>query len=548
MKDMIKDALKKRDFTEDALILAQAATIVRNDIFHHEGFQFTSQYPPGCQKKSLPSSLQCIVSMIVNGPNLAESNDSQVCLTVGQTIVRNVKKRKLNSPKKVRHTREREPPLAIYIGINIYALTRSKKIIQQLYHMGISVSYDRVVQIEEWLATAVCEKFEDDGVVAPTILRKGLFTVGARDNLDRDPSATTATTSFHGTGISIFQIPSTSEPGVIREPVTLPPSRAYTHSLPDHYASVPAVSLKYTHVQVAESNSEPVKLDLTDAKLEECDWMEHSLQHISDVELWKTSSLTWSAYDATQQQPTSELTAICALLPLFYEKSNTPAMIKHGMDIHRQATEYLNPGQIPVITFDQPLFAIAKYVLWKWSDLYGEKVYVVMMCGLHIEKALWNTVGDLLDGSELVTLDSRNCANEAVVNTIRTLEDAGTKKYQDYVKTVLVDRSHSIHDTISNNLLPLFSTKLKVRSKDCKKVKVFENNVALLGQLYISLQNRDGDISEFFAHEVQSYPPSLSEFVKLNLSGTKCHLLQFIKEPNQTEAPYYMTAKFWMVR
>ncbi len=135
--------------------------------------------------------------------------------------------------------------------------------------MGISVSYDRVMQIEEWNATAVRERFEDDGVVAPTILRKGLFTVGAHDNLDHNPSATTATTSCHGIGISTFQFPSSREPGGIREPVTLHPSRAHTHSLPDHYASVPAVSLKSTGVQVPESNSEPVKLDLTDATREE---------------------------------------------------------------------------------------------------------------------------------------------------------------------------------------------------------------------------------------------------------------------------------------
>ena len=66
--------------------------------------------------------------------------------------------------------------------------------------------------------------------------------------------------------------------------------------------------------------------------------------------------------------------------------------------------------------------------------------------------------------------------------------------------------------------------------------------MALFGQ-YISLQNRDGDISEFFAHEVQSYAPSLSEFGKLNLSGTKCHLLQCIEEPNQTEAPVLYDSK-----
>ena len=134
--------------------------------------------------------------MVLNGPNLIESNDSQVCLTVGQTIVHNVKKRKPNSPTKVRHTLDREPPLPIYIGINIHALTRSKKIIQQLHQMGISVSYDSVMQIEEWLTTAVCERFEDDGVVAPTILRKGLFTVGALDNLDHSPTATTVFLNF----------------------------------------------------------------------------------------------------------------------------------------------------------------------------------------------------------------------------------------------------------------------------------------------------------------------------------------------------------------
>lgn len=143
--------------------------------------------------------------------------------------------------------------------------------------------------------------------------------------------------------------------------------------------------MRSTDVQVPESDSEPVTLDLADTKREDHDWIEHSLQHISDVELCKSSSLTWSAHHATQQQPTSELTAIYALLPIFYEISDTPAMIKHGMDVHRQATEYLNPGQIPVITFEQPLFALAKYVQWKWPDLYGEKIYVVMMGGLHIE-------------------------------------------------------------------------------------------------------------------------------------------------------------------
>ena len=74
-------------------------------------------------------------------------------------------------------------------------------------------------------------------------------------------------------------------------------------------------------------------------------------------------------------------------------------MIKHGMDIQKRAIEYLNPGQIPVTIFNQLLFALAKFVQWKWPDTYGEKVHVVMLGGLHTEMALWNTLGDMLEGS-----------------------------------------------------------------------------------------------------------------------------------------------------
>ena len=104
-----------------------------------------------------------------------------------------------------------------------------------MYQMGISISYDRVLELEEWIATAVCEQSKEDGVVAPACLQKGLFTVGVLDNLDHNPSSTTSVDSFHGTGISLFQFPT-------RPPVTIPPS-GHKHSLPDYYACVPGIAL-----------------------------------------------------------------------------------------------------------------------------------------------------------------------------------------------------------------------------------------------------------------------------------------------------------------
>lgn len=63
------------------------------------------------------------------------------------------------------------------------------------------------------LGEAVVARAVEEEVVCPTTLRKGLFTICAVDNLDHNPSATTAQTSFHGTGISLFQHPSTGEKG-----------------------------------------------------------------------------------------------------------------------------------------------------------------------------------------------------------------------------------------------------------------------------------------------------------------------------------------------
>ena len=74
-------------------------------------------------------------------------------------------------------------------------------------------------------------------------------------------------------------------------------------------------------------------------------------------------------------------------------------MVKHGMGVQRQVIDYLNLGQIPVTTFDQPLFALAKLVQWKWPATHGESVHVIMLGGLHIEMALWSTLGDILEGS-----------------------------------------------------------------------------------------------------------------------------------------------------
>ena len=78
-----------------------------------------------------------------------------------------------------------------------------------------------------------------------------------------------------------------------------------------------------------------------------------------------SSSVSWSAFFASIQNSVPKPPSITSLLPLFRDPEHTPAIIKHAMDIIRNVTRATNPGQTPVRTVDQPLYAIAKTIQWK---------------------------------------------------------------------------------------------------------------------------------------------------------------------------------------
>ncbi len=67
----------------------------------------------------------------------------------------------------------------------------------------MGISYDRVLRISVEMGNGVCDNFLLDNVVCPSKLRGDVFTSAAIDNIDHNPSSTTAHDSFHGTGISL---------------------------------------------------------------------------------------------------------------------------------------------------------------------------------------------------------------------------------------------------------------------------------------------------------------------------------------------------------
>ena len=118
-----------------------------------------------------------------------------------------------------------------------------------------------------------------------------------------------------------------------------------------------------------------------------------------EKEITDNMKMSWAAFHASQQESHRQSpAAMSSLLPLF-EEAKSAAMIRHSLDVIQSAVAHLNPGQIPVVAFDQPLYTIAKQIQWQWSNSYGEKHYVIMFGGLHVEITALKATGKWLEDS-----------------------------------------------------------------------------------------------------------------------------------------------------
>ncbi|CAC5423155.1 unnamed protein product [Mytilus coruscus] len=203
---------------DDTIHIGKTAEIIRTQIKEHKT-KFSGSFSAEYTQSSVPTSLLELVCMIEHGPDIQSQLENSVCksdLAIAQLLMYNYHAKTPKVSEQQRHAVDREPPFCIYIGLLIFARTRKRLLIDILFQYGLCISYHWVLEISTQLGDAVVERFLSEGLVCPPVLKKGLFTTAAVDNIDHNPSSTTAKTSFHGTGIFIFQHPSDDISGIER--------------------------------------------------------------------------------------------------------------------------------------------------------------------------------------------------------------------------------------------------------------------------------------------------------------------------------------------
>ena len=133
----------------------------------------------------------------------------------------------------------------------------------------------------------------------------------------------------------MFQFPTKANAG-IPQVVNLTTS-AKSCNLPDSYAIVPAVALKKATVVSISIPSEIASKCLKEEILTENSWLEQAIEQISQSEVEKGDKISWEAYHACHYDVDISCITLSQVMPLFYEKAASAAMVKHGMTVQFKA-------------------------------------------------------------------------------------------------------------------------------------------------------------------------------------------------------------------
>ena len=141
--------------------------------------------------------------------------------------------------------------------------------------------------------------------------------------------------------------------------------------------------------------------------------------------------------------------------------------------------------------------------------------------------------------SDIISLDTKDIADSAMRKTVDEIKRIGQEQFDTFVEERLFHRTTPLYDSIPRNKLVLFNSQdKKAQPKGKTELALAKNDTALFSKVYIGCKHRGGDVDEFFKHENQAFPPSLSDSGKLRFSAKSDLLVCFeTLVPFVTESP-----------
>ena len=126
------------------------------------------------------------------------------------------------------------------------------------------------------------------------------------------------------------------------------------------------------------------------------------------------------------------------------------------------------------------------------------------------------------DSSDLLTMHTKVIMPTEVVKSIMSAEEKGKQQCSSFAKR----EPTQFYEPIARNNIPLFSSASKFQGRrKPSKVATAQEDINLFSRMYVSCQNRDGDMDTFFSHENHAWPPSLVENGHMRTPENKSDIL-----------------------
>ena len=141
--------------------------MIRREMLQHKS-QWNGTFHDGCLEDAVPSSLLQFICMIEHGADIKsqlQHGASKSDLAMAQLLQYNCFAKYKAGSHVHRHSKDRETPFVVYMGMSVFAKTRKRQLIDMLHDNGLSITYDRVLEISAQLGEAVVAQYVDDGVV-----------------------------------------------------------------------------------------------------------------------------------------------------------------------------------------------------------------------------------------------------------------------------------------------------------------------------------------------------------------------------------------------
>ena len=145
---------------------------------------------------------------------------------------------------------------------------------------------------------------------------------------------------------------------------------------------------------------------------------------------------------------------------------------------------------------------------------------------------------------QMIRLHSREVMPDESVTCLKDLQARGEREYGAFVKDRLVDRTTAVSELIQRNKVTFFNEQpIKFKPKGKEMISELKSEASLFSRLYVSCQRRDGNMDEFFRHEHQPFPPSLSTSGSLRQSKKSdlVNCLEELMQPVENRPPYHVS-------